>query len=109
MAASGISAQMGYSMTWLTGLTHFVETNLAQMLAHSVYEGVANGWLPANYRPHADRMRDAARGKMDDYGFVRGACSAPDFNKPGTSTEAQAFCILMEAASLGVSRLDGSR
>jgi unsaturated rhamnogalacturonyl hydrolase len=84
----------------------FVETNLAQMLAYVVYEGVAGGWLPENYRTHADRMRDAARSKMDENGFVQGVCSAPDFNKPGTSTEAQAFCILMEAASMRVDRLD---
>jgi hypothetical protein len=28
---------------------------------------------------------------------VQGACGAPNFNRPGISTEAQAFCILMEA------------
>jgi rhamnogalacturonyl hydrolase YesR len=76
----------------------FVETNLAQMLAYAVYEGVASGWLPASYRAHADRMRAATRSKMDAYGYVQGACSAPNFDRPGTSTEAQAFCILMEAA-----------
>ncbi len=76
----------------------FVETNLAQMLAYAVYVGVADGWLPADYRAHADRMRAGARAKMDDDGFVQGACGAPDFDRPGTSTEAQAFCVLMEAA-----------
>jgi len=76
----------------------FVETNLAQMLGYAVYEGVAEGWLPKNYRTHADTMRAAARAKMDAYGYVQGACSAPNFDRPGTSTEAQAFCILMEAA-----------
>ena len=76
----------------------FVETNLAQMLAYAVYEGVRGGWLPAGYRAQADRLRAAARNKMDAYGFVQGACSAPNFDRPGTSTEAQAFCILMEAA-----------
>ena len=39
----------------------FVETNLAQMLAFAIYEGVAAGWLPASYRAHADAMRVAAR------------------------------------------------
>jgi len=77
----------------------FVETNLAQMLAYAVYVGVADGWLPADYRAHGDRMRAAARAKMDEYGFVQGACSAPEFDRPGTSTEAQAFCVLMEAAA----------
>jgi rhamnogalacturonyl hydrolase YesR len=77
----------------------FVETNLAQMLAYAIYEGIAAGWLPANYKPHADRMRAAARLKMDADGTVQGACGAPNFDRPGSSTEAQAFCILMEAAA----------
>jgi rhamnogalacturonyl hydrolase YesR len=76
----------------------FVETNLAQMLAFAVYEGVRAGWLPSSYRAHADRMHAAARAKMDEHGFVQGACGAPNFDRPGVSTEAQAFCILMEAA-----------
>jgi unsaturated rhamnogalacturonyl hydrolase len=76
----------------------FVETNLAQMLAYAVYQGMTDGWLPASYRASADRMRTAARAKMDARGFVQGACSAPDFDRPGVSTEAQAFCILMEVA-----------
>jgi len=83
----------------------FVETNLAQMLAFSIYEGIAAGWLDAIYRKHADRMRAAARLKMDDDGFVQGACGAPNFNRPGISTEAQAFCIMMEAAG---SKLDSA-
>jgi unsaturated rhamnogalacturonyl hydrolase len=76
----------------------FVETNLAQMLAFTVYQGMTDGWLPASYGNSADKMRTAARSKMDAYGFVQGACSAPDFDRPGISTEAQAFCVLMEAA-----------
>jgi len=77
----------------------FVETNLAQMLAFAMYEGVARGWLPGDYRPRADRLRDAARRKMDDFGYVQGVCGAPDFDRPGNSTEGQAFAIMMEAAS----------
>jgi rhamnogalacturonyl hydrolase YesR len=76
----------------------FVETNLAQMLAYAAYEGVAQQWLPPTYLTHADRMRTAARAKMDKYGFVQGVCGAPDFDRPGISTEGQAFCILMETA-----------
>jgi len=76
----------------------FVESNLAQMLAFAVFEGIRAGWLPAGYRAHADRMRAAVRSKMDSRGFVQGACGAPEFDRPGVSTEAQAFCILMEAA-----------
>lgn len=76
----------------------FVETNLAQMLAFSIYRGVADGWLPKRYQSQADTMRAAARKKMDEHGFVLGACGAPNFDSPGISTEAQAFCIMMEAA-----------
>jgi len=76
----------------------FVETNLAQMLAYTSYEGVAQGWLSLDYLAHADRMRAAARAKMDGFGFVQGVCSTPNFDRPGISTEGQAFCILMEAA-----------
>jgi rhamnogalacturonyl hydrolase YesR len=78
--------------------TSFVETNLAQMLAFTIYEGIVAKWLPASYQVHADRMRAAARLKMDADGYVQGACGAPNFDRPGPSTEAQAFCILMEAA-----------
>jgi unsaturated rhamnogalacturonyl hydrolase len=77
----------------------FVETNLAQMLAYAIYVGIANAWLPSSYRAPADRMRTAARTKMDADGFIQGVCSAPNFDRPGISTEAQAFAILMEAAS----------
>jgi len=76
----------------------FTETNLAQMLAYAIYRGVKDGWLEPVYRARADRMREAARGKMDAEGFVQGVCGAPEFNAPGISTEGQAFCILMEAA-----------
>jgi unsaturated rhamnogalacturonyl hydrolase len=77
----------------------FVETNLAQMLAYSIYTGVASGWLPAaNYIPAADKMRQAARGKVDAYGFVQGVCGAPDFGHAGIAAEGQAGFILMEAA-----------
>jgi hypothetical protein len=43
-------------------------------------------------------MRDAARAKMDASGYVQGVCGAPSFDRPGISTEGQAFCIMMEAA-----------
>jgi rhamnogalacturonyl hydrolase YesR len=76
----------------------FVETNLAQMLAFSIYTGVAGGWLPASYVPAADRMRAAARAKVDQYGFVQGVCGAPRFDSAGVATEGQAFFLMMEVA-----------
>jgi len=87
----------------------FVETNLAQMLAYASYEGVAQGWLPTGYLAHANRMRAAARAKLDRFGFVQGVCSAPNFDHPGISTEGQAFCIRMEAAGAKSARGVGQR
>ncbi len=77
----------------------FVETNLAQMLAYSIYRGLQGGWLDENYREAADRMRSAAWKKVDSEGLVQGVCGAPEFDHPGTAPEGQAFFLLMEAAA----------
>ena len=76
----------------------FVETNFAQMLAYTLYRGVAGGWIPKSYLATADSLRAAAIGKVDTFGIVQGVCGAPFFNSSGTSTEGQAFHLLMEAA-----------
>lgn len=77
----------------------FIETDLAQMLAYSIYESVRGGWLPADYLPAADRMRAAARAKVDRDGFVQGVAGAPTFDRAGISPEGQAFFLMMEAAA----------
>lgn len=77
----------------------FEETNLAQMLAYAIYVSVDGGWLPRSYLAAADRMRAAARAKVDADGFVQGVCAAPLFASPGISAEGQAFFLLMEAAA----------
>ena len=84
----------------------FVETNLGQMLAFSIFTGVAGGWLPATYLPAADRMRAAARSKVDQFGFVQGVCGAPGFDHAGVAAEGQAFFLMMEVAAAlpGISR-----
>ncbi len=76
----------------------FVETNLSQMLAYSIYKGVKSGWLKDSYLKSADKMRAGAHSKVDEYGVVQGACGSPLFDRSGTSTEAQAFLLMMEAA-----------
>ena len=76
----------------------FVETNLAQMLAYTIYRGIYDGWLDASYREHAHCMRQAAHDQVDAYGLVQGVCGAPHFDRPGTAPEGQAFFLLMEAA-----------
>lgn len=76
----------------------FIETNLAQMLAYSIYRGIEGGWIDKSYRARAEKMRAAAHAKVDDLGLVQGVCGSPEFDHPGTATEGQAFFILMEAA-----------
>jgi unsaturated rhamnogalacturonyl hydrolase len=78
--------------------TSFVETNAAQMFAYTMYRGVKAGWLTESYLPKADQIRIAVTEKVDMFGLVRGVCGAPNFNKPGTATEGQAFFLMMEAA-----------
>jgi rhamnogalacturonyl hydrolase YesR len=76
----------------------FVETNLSQMLAYSIYRGIVGGWLPSAYKAQADKMREAVLQKVDNFGFVQGVCGAPAFDRAGTAPEGQAFFLLMEAA-----------
>jgi len=76
----------------------FVETNAAQMFAYTIFRGVKGGWLDNSYLKYGLKMRKAAHGKVDTFGLVQGVCGAPNFNKPGTATEGEAFFLLMEAA-----------
>lgn len=76
----------------------FVETNTAPMLAYSIFRGVKGGWLDKSYLKSANRMREAAHQKVDQFGLVQGVCGAPNFDRSGTATEGQAFFLLMEAA-----------
>jgi hypothetical protein len=46
----------------------------------------------------ANKMRTAVLSKIDAYGLLQGASAAPKFNSPGTSTEGQAFVLMMEGA-----------
>jgi len=76
----------------------FVETNLSQMIAYSIYRGIKGGWIDKSYIEKADKMRDAAHSKVDELGLVQGVCGSPEFDHPGTATEGQVFFILMEVA-----------
>jgi rhamnogalacturonyl hydrolase YesR len=79
----------------------FVEANLAQMLAWTIYRAVEGGELAAALLPAAERMRTAARARVDGAGFVQGVCGAPFFDRPGVAAEGQAFSLLMESARRG--------
>jgi len=69
------------------------------MLSYVLYRGMASGWLEKRYREPADALRQAAQGKVDQFGFVQGVCASPYFDWPGTASEGQAFFLLMEAAA----------
>ncbi len=77
----------------------FVETNLSQMLAYTIFRGVSSGWLPGHLLEKARFMQQAAERKVDDLGLVQGVCGAPFFNSAGTAPEGQSFFILMESVA----------
>ena len=76
----------------------FVETNLSQMLAYTIYRAVNSKWLDKPYLETAEKLYAAAVKKIDAYGLVQDCCGAPSFNKAGVAPEGQAFYLLMEAA-----------
>jgi len=80
----------------------FTETNLSQMLAYSIYTGTRGGWMDKSYLPVAEKMRKAVQYKVNKYGLVLGVCGSPNFDRPGTATEGQAFFLMMEAASMSL-------
>lgn len=76
----------------------FVETNLAQMLAYTIYRNIQMGWLQREYLKAAEAMRRAVLKKVDSFGYVNDVCGSPLFQSAGVATEGQAFFLLMEAA-----------
>lgn len=77
----------------------FVETNLSQMVAYTIYRGLSSKWLSKEYVIQADTLRQAVLKKVDKIGLVQGVCGAPTFDKAGVAPEGQAFFLLMEAAA----------
>jgi rhamnogalacturonyl hydrolase YesR len=77
---------------------NFEETTLPAMLAYTIYTALKSGWLDPSYKIPADKMRHAVRANVDELGLLQNASKAPGFNAPGTSTEGQAFFLMMEGA-----------
>lgn len=78
--------------------TTFVEANLSQMVAYTIFRGITEKWLDETYLKYAIKMRNAAHQKVDEFGYIQDVCGAPFFESPGRATEGQAFFLLMEAA-----------
>ena len=76
----------------------FIETNLSQMLAYTIYRAVHSKWLDRSYLETAEKLYAAVGAKVDAYGLVQDCCGAPSFDKAGVAPEGQAFYLLMEAA-----------
>jgi rhamnogalacturonyl hydrolase YesR len=76
----------------------FVETNLSQMLAYTIYRAINSKWLDKSYLEVAEKLYVAANAKVDAWGLVRDCCGAPSFDKAGVAPEGQAFYLLMNAA-----------
>ncbi|MFN8208183.1 MAG: glycoside hydrolase family 88 protein [Bacteroidales bacterium] len=76
----------------------FIETNLSQMLSYTIFRCVKYGWMSDSFLPAAEKMRNAALSKVDEYGMIRDVCGSPNFDRPGAAAEGQAFHLLMEAA-----------
>ena len=77
----------------------FVEVNLSQMLAYTIYRGLIAGWLPGEYERAARSLRQAVCGKVDRFGLVQGVCGAPHFDRSGVAAEGQAFYLMLDAAA----------
>jgi rhamnogalacturonyl hydrolase YesR len=77
----------------------FPEVNLSQMLAYSIYRGVAAGYLDPSYLKQAETMRKAANDRVDKLGYVHEVCGVPRFDRPYFAPEGQAFFLLMETAA----------
>ncbi|MDZ7721431.1 MAG: glycoside hydrolase family 88 protein [candidate division KSB1 bacterium] len=76
----------------------FVEVNLSQMIAYSIYRAVEAGWMERDYLDTATPMRNAAHDKVDRYGYVQDVCGVPYFDRAYVAPEGNAFFLLMEAA-----------
>jgi len=76
----------------------FIEVNLSQMLAYSIFRGVKAGYLEQRYIEKAELMRKAANDRVDELGYIHDVCGCPNFDRSYFSPEAQAFYLLMEAA-----------
>ncbi len=87
----------------------FIEANLSQMVAYTIYRGIRSGWLPADYKEDADELRMAAESCVDEDGFVYPVCGMPSFRSAGVAPEGQAFFVLMEDAYERMNDMQKSR
>ncbi|MCL2018166.1 MAG: glycoside hydrolase family 88 protein [Oscillospiraceae bacterium] len=76
----------------------FTDGTSAMMAAAFIYKGLKEKRLAGrNYKQHADRVRKTIAKNIDEFGIIHGVCGAPMFTEQGTSAEAQAAWLIMDA------------
>lgn len=78
----------------------FVDGTSAMMAATVLYRGLLEGWLDEENGLPLSQAEAAYRtmcAKVDDFGILHDVCGCPDFVSSGTSAEAQASFLMMDA------------
>ncbi len=78
----------------------FVDGTSAMMAAVAAYRGLYEGWLPEDggkTLENAEKAYATMCTKVDAFGILHDVCGCPDFVSSGTSAEAQASFIMMQA------------
>jgi rhamnogalacturonyl hydrolase YesR len=75
----------------------FVDGSSAMMAAAFIFRGVFEGWLDENCREYAEKSYQTMLGKFDAIGLLHDVCGCPHFVSSGTSAEAQAGFLMMDA------------
>ena len=75
----------------------FLDGTSAMMMAGCIYRGVYEGWLNPSYLCRADNVYETMCKKIDNVGIIHEVCGSPDFTHSGTSAEAQASFLIMDA------------
>lgn len=81
--------------------TSFVESEITEMVAYSIYKMVSWGYLGPSYLDRAEAARSGVTRRVDARGLVQGCAGSPRFEVPGTSPEGQAHFLMMESARRG--------
>lgn len=75
----------------------FLDGTSSLMTAYAILRRAREGRLPENYVSYALRTYETCKAQIDEIGLLHGVCGAPHFDSVGTSAEAQASFILVEA------------
>jgi len=82
----------------------FYESETSEMFAYSIYSMVLWNKVDDRYLERADLARRAVEARVDAEGILQGCAGSPTFEREGTSVEAQAHLIMMEAAARRLGR-----